>query len=149
MSETTNISIVKTTNDSVLVKISSFRDDILPNTNLQNENIAITGFVIFINSVFYENNIARKLIQELQDTLNKSPLDIYFSQKTTSKFIKNAKITHLNPTLDFRPSDLDLRSEQVQQLYKYMEYDPEVGDYEIDEDFNIDIFKHGDRGNKV
>ncbi len=93
MSELTNILIKKINKSKVSVQVSSFRDDVLPNTKLSNEEIANTAFTLYVNSLSEYNSLSKELKNKLEERFNNNFLDKYFSKSTTNLFIKEASET--------------------------------------------------------
>ena len=150
MSELSTIEIEKINPSTILLTIFSLREDALPNKKLIDANdIARTGFTLFVNTVFEYSNQLNALKTALQTKATKSIYQTFFSNSTTHEFIKSAKLHSIRIDSNFNTSELNIEESQKRQLHQYMSYNPEEGDPNSDEDFNVDVFQLGDRGYRL
>ena len=159
MSEIVNVEVVKENEKQVSVIVRSFRDDALPNPDLQEEeDIATTGFVLFCDIAFYRyDKKGQKLLAELYQELkelykgNFYGFERYPRPEVAKHFIATAKIVELRREegddyyydIDDWVEKYNLTDKQRTQLYDLMEF--EEGDYELEENFSVYLFRDGVR----
>ena len=150
MSALSHIYIQKKEEKTVSIRLTSFRDDALPNTKLADEeDIANTGFTLFVQSLC-DDPIAKQQLVEFWEALNRaSPQNWenrYFDTAYTAQFIEKAGIITLKGDDSFDVDDLILNITQRQALYDYMGFSVEEGDDSLEENFFVNLFKNGDAG---
>lgn len=146
--ELTHIKITKLNDFKVQLKVDSFRNDALPNTNLKTpEIIRGTAFTLFVNTVLENTQHCKLLASELQTIVGEKVRDLFLGPKTVDHFLRDVKITHIQAEESFETTKLMLTEEQLKLLYTYMQYGADEVD--ISDSFYVDILSKGDRGMAV